>query len=101
MAVHFERTNMEAKMKLSISETRKRLPALVRRVQRDAGASVQITVHDQVVAELSAVEQGPAPGAAATTLLGLMAKLPKRQGRKISISSRVKPHLYGRRGAIR
>ena len=31
----------------------------------------------------------------------LMKKLPKRRGRKIPISSRVKTHLYGRRGAIR
>ncbi len=88
-------------MKLSISEARKRLPALVRRVQRDAGTSVQITVHDQVVAELRAVQREPEPGAAATALLGLMAKLPKQRGRKTPIPSRVKTHLYGRRGAIR
>jgi antitoxin (DNA-binding transcriptional repressor) of toxin-antitoxin stability system len=92
---------LEDLMKLSISEARKRLPALVRRVQRNAGTSVQITVHDQVVAELRAVQQELAPGAAATTLLGIMAKLPKRRGRKIPVSSRVKTHLYGRRGAIR
>jgi antitoxin (DNA-binding transcriptional repressor) of toxin-antitoxin stability system len=88
-------------MKLSISEARKQLPALVQRVRRDMDARVQITVHDQVVAELRAVEQGPVPGAAATTLLRLMAKLPKRRGKKVSISSRVKSHLYGPRRAIR
>jgi antitoxin (DNA-binding transcriptional repressor) of toxin-antitoxin stability system len=88
-------------IKLSISEARKRLPALVRQVQRDAGTSVQITVHDHVVAELRAVQHELAPGAAARTLLDVMAKLPKRRGRKIPISSRVKTHLYGRRGAIR
>ena len=88
-------------MKLSISEARKRLPALVRRVQRDTSSSVQITVHDQVVAELRAVEPGPAPGAAATGLLELMGTLPKRRGRKVPISSRVKSRLYGPRGAIR
>jgi antitoxin (DNA-binding transcriptional repressor) of toxin-antitoxin stability system len=97
----FGRAESEIIMKLSISEARKRLPALVRRVQRDANTSVQITVHDQVVAELRAVQQELAPGAAATTLLGIMAKLPKRRGRKIPISSRVKTHLYGRHGAIR
>lgn len=88
-------------MKLSISEARKRLPALVRRVQRDAGASVEITVHNEVVAELRAVQPEPEPGAAARRLLRLMKKLPKRRGQKIPISSRVKTHLYGRRGAIR
>ena len=88
-------------MKLSISEARKRLPALVRRVQRDAGASVEITVHNEVVAELRAVQPEPEPGVAARRLLRLMKKLPKRRGRKIPISSRVKTHLYGRHGAIR
>jgi len=88
-------------MKLSISEARKRLPALVRRVRRDAGARVEITVHNEVVAELRAVQPEPEPGAAAKTLLRLMKKLPKARGRKISISSHVKTHLYGRRGAIR
>ena len=39
-------------MKLSISEARKSLPELVRRVRKDAGAKVEITVHDEVVAEL-------------------------------------------------
>jgi antitoxin (DNA-binding transcriptional repressor) of toxin-antitoxin stability system len=88
-------------MKLSISETRKRLPALVRKVRRDADASVQITVHNEVVAELRAVQPEPEPGAAAKTLLRLMTRLPKPRGRKLPISSRVKPHLYGKRGAIR
>jgi antitoxin (DNA-binding transcriptional repressor) of toxin-antitoxin stability system len=101
MVVHFERVQSEGMVKLSISEARKRLPALVRRVQRDAGASVEITVHNEVVAELRAVQPEPEPGVAARRLLRLMKKLPKRRGRKIPISSRVKTHLYGRRGAIR
>ena len=88
-------------MKLSISEARKRLPALVRRVRRDAGASVEITVHNEVVAELRAVQPEPEPGAAAKTLVRLMKKLSKPRGRKIPISSSVKTHLYGPRGAIR
>lgn len=88
-------------MKLSISEARKRLPALVRRVRRNAGASVQITVHDEVVAELRAVQPEPEPGAAAAKLLELMANLPKHRGRKTRISSRVKDHLYGPRSTKR
>ena len=88
-------------MKLSISEARKQLPALVRRVRRDAGARVEITVHNEVVAELRAVQPETEPGAAARRLLRLMKKLPKPQGRKTAISSRVKSHLYGPRGAIR
>jgi hypothetical protein len=34
-------------------------------------------------------------------LLRLMKQLPKPRGRKLPISSRVKTHLYGPRGAIR
>lgn len=101
MVVHFKQVQLEAIMKLSISEARKQLPALVRKVRRDAGTRVEITVHDEVVAELRAVQPEPAPGAAATRLLGLMAKLPKRRGRKVPISARVKSHLYGPHGAIR
>jgi len=88
-------------MKLSISEARKQLPALVRLVRRDAGARVEITVHNEVVAELRAVQPEPEPGAAAKTLLRLMKQLPKPRGRKLPISSHVKTHLYGPRGAIR
>jgi len=44
-------------MKISISEARRRLPELVRQVRKDAGRSVQITVHDEIVAELWAVQQ--------------------------------------------
>ncbi len=88
-------------MKLSISEARKQLPALVRKVRRDAGARVEITVHDEVVAELRAVQPEPERGAAAQALLRLMTGLPKPRGRKRPISSHVKTHLYGKRGAIR
>ena len=87
-------------MKLSISEARKRLLALVRRIRRDASARVEITVHDEVVAELRAVQPETEPGAAARRLLRLMKKLPTPQGRETAVSSRVKSHLYGPRGAI-
>lgn len=88
-------------MKLSISEARKRLPALVRHVRRDAGARVEITVHNEVVAELRAVQPEPEPGAAAKRLLHLMQTLPKRRGRKVPISARAKTYLYGPGGAVR
>ena len=84
-------------MKISISEARRRLPELVRQARKDASTCVQITVHDEVVAELRAAQREPEPGAAARKLLELMARLPKHRGRKVSISSHVKEHLYGRR----
>ncbi len=83
----------EAPTKISISEARRRLCDLVRQVRKDAGASVQITVRDEVVAELRAAQSEPEPGAAARKLLKLMAKLPKHRGRKTRVSSRVKAHL--------
>jgi antitoxin (DNA-binding transcriptional repressor) of toxin-antitoxin stability system len=82
-------------MKLSISEARKRLPELVRQVRKDAGAKVEITVRDQVVAELRASLPEPEPGAAAKKLVQLMRRLPKRRGRKTNISGHVKKLLYG------
>ena len=83
-------------MKLSISIARRQLPALIRRVQRDAGVRVQITVHDEVVAELRAVQPEPEPGAVAAKLLEIMANIfetPWEQ--RYFISSHVKDHLYG------
>lgn len=83
-------------MKISISEARRRLPELVRRLRKDGGAPVQIMVHQEVVAELRAVQPEPEPGAAARKLLDLMRRLPKHRGRKTAISSHSKEHLYGK-----
>ena len=80
-------------MKESISDARRRLPELVRKVRKDGGASVLITVHDEVVAELRAALPEPEPGVAALKLQKLMKKLPKHRGRKKDISSRVKEQL--------
>lgn len=88
-------------MKLSISETRRRLPELVRRVCKNAETMVEITVRDEVVAELRPAQARPEPGAAAKKLLGLMHKLPKRRGVKTNVSGRVKDYLYGSAGANR
>ena len=83
-------------LRLPISEARRRLPELVRRVQREAGSTVEITVHDQPVAELRAALPEPEPGAAARKLLALSRKLPKHRGRKSDVSSRVNEYLFGR-----
>ena len=83
-------------MRITISEARKRLAELVRQVRKDAGTTVQITVRDEVVAELRAALPEPEPGAAARKLLEVMAKLPKARRSKKNISSHAKEHLYGR-----
>ena len=81
--------------RLSITEARRRLPQLVRRLTRDRNAVVQITVRDEVVAELRGAVPEPEPGAAARALLDLMNKLPKHRGRRRNISGHVKEYLYG------
>jgi antitoxin (DNA-binding transcriptional repressor) of toxin-antitoxin stability system len=82
-------------MKLSISEARKRLPELVRQVRKDVGSKVEITVRDEVVAELRGTLPEPEPGAAGKKLLQLMQKLPKRRGRQTRVSEHVRQYLYG------
>jgi antitoxin (DNA-binding transcriptional repressor) of toxin-antitoxin stability system len=88
-------------MKLSISEARKRLPELVRHVRKDAGAKIEITVRDEVVAELRAALPEPEPGAAAKKLVALMRRLPKHRGRKTDLSAHVNEYLYGSAGKNR
>jgi antitoxin (DNA-binding transcriptional repressor) of toxin-antitoxin stability system len=90
-------------MKISISEARRRLPELVRQVRKDAGTRVQITVHDDVVAELRAAQPEPEPGAAARRLLDLRRRLARKgvAGQRSDVSSHVKEHLYGSKGIIR
>ena len=88
-------------MKVSISEARRRLPELVRQIRKDPGTSVQITVHEEVVAELRAALPEPEPGAAARALLDMVRRLPKHRGRTTDVSSRVKHHLYGPEGVGR
>ena len=83
--------------RVTISEARRRLPELVRQVKQDRGSVVQITVREEVVAELRAVLPEPEPGAAARALLELMRKLPKHRGPRRNISGHVKEHLYGRK----
>jgi antitoxin (DNA-binding transcriptional repressor) of toxin-antitoxin stability system len=90
-------------MKLSISEARRRLPELVRRVRKNAGVKVEITVRDEAVAELRAVLPSPKPGEAARKLLQLRRKLARNglKTRRRDVSSHVKEHLYGSKGLIR
>ena len=81
--------------RLSITEARRRLPQLVRRLTRDRNAVVQITVRDEVVAELRGAVPEPEPEAASRALLDLMNKLPKHRGRRRNISGHVKEYQYG------
>ena len=85
--------------RISISDARRRLPELVREVRQDRGAVVQITVRDEVVAELRAALPEPEPGAAARALVELARKLPRprKRDRPTDVSAHVKDYLHGRR----
>jgi antitoxin (DNA-binding transcriptional repressor) of toxin-antitoxin stability system len=81
--------------RVSITEARRRLPQLVRRLKQNPDSVVQITVRNEVVAELRATLPVSEPGAAARALLEIMRKLPKHRGRRRNISGHVKEYLYG------
>jgi antitoxin (DNA-binding transcriptional repressor) of toxin-antitoxin stability system len=87
---------------IPISDARRQLPRLVRRLQRDPGTIYTITVRNEAVAELRAAPPGPEPGAAARKLLEIIARIPKpRRKTRTNISTRVKQHLYGKGGVIK
>lgn len=83
-------------MKIPISEVRRRLPKLVRQVQKDPTLTVQILVRDEPVAELRAIQPHPLPGEAARKLLALRRRFATHKSdQPADISSRVKDYLYG------
>jgi antitoxin (DNA-binding transcriptional repressor) of toxin-antitoxin stability system len=84
-------------LKIPISEARRRLPELVRKVRKDKGITVQITVHEEIVAELRGALPEPKPGAAARKLRDLMQVLPQHRGKKLDTSRHAKDYLYGGR----
>jgi len=90
-------------MKIPISEARRRLPALVKTVQKDPRVTIQITVRDEVVAELRAIQPLPKTGEAARRLLELRKKLARRglKAQGSDVSAHVKDHLYGPKGILR
>jgi antitoxin (DNA-binding transcriptional repressor) of toxin-antitoxin stability system len=71
------------------------LSELVRKVREDAGVRLQITVREEVVAELRGALPEPKPGAAAKKLLDLMQTLPKPRGKKHDTSRHTREYLYG------
>ena len=81
-------------MQIPISEARAKLPKLIKQLQQDPNLVYEITVHQEVVAELKSPAQLPAGGAAAKELLAIIDQLPKsrsrRQGR---VSENVKHYL--------
>lgn len=79
---------------ISISEARKNLPGLIKKLQASPDTVYQVTVHNQVVAEIKTSPKVK-PGEAARRLLALRkAAARKGKGKKYPISENIKEHLY-------
>ncbi|NOZ68304.1 MAG: hypothetical protein GXP46_03470 [Deferribacteres bacterium] len=79
---------------LSITDARKKLPAIIRALKSAPDTVYQITVHNEVVAEIKSPSI-VTPGEAATKLIELRKKLRgKRKGYRIPVSEDIKQHLY-------
>jgi antitoxin (DNA-binding transcriptional repressor) of toxin-antitoxin stability system len=79
---------------LSITEARKKLPSIIKSLKTSPGTVYQITVHDEVVAEIK-TPASISPGEAAAKLLAMRKKLkPKRKGYILPISENIKEQLY-------
>jgi len=79
---------------ISISEARKKLPSIIKKLRDSPDTVYQVTVHDEVVAEIKTSPRVK-PGEAVARLLALR-KLTGKKGKakKYPISENVKGHLY-------
>ena len=79
---------------MSITEVRKRLPSIIKSLKASPEEVYQVTVHDEIVAEIKR-PLTVKPGEAAAKLLELSGKLRRRKpGYKLPISENIKEHLY-------
>jgi hypothetical protein len=79
---------------LPIPVARKRLPGIIRSLKSSPDTVYQITVHNEVVAEIRRPSM-VRPGEAAARLLAIRKRLKvSKRGHKTSMSEQVKEHLY-------
>lgn len=79
---------------ISISEARKTLPSLIKTLKRSPETVYQITVHNEVVAEIKKPPMVK-PGEAAAKLLELRKKTRGKGKRyRVPVSENIKEHLY-------
>ncbi len=79
---------------ISISEARKKLPSIIKKLRESPDTVYQVTVHDEVVAEIKTSPKVK-PGEAAARLLALRKKTgEKAKSKKYPISENIKAHLY-------
>ena len=85
---------------ISITEARKMLPGIIRSIRTSPDTVYQITVHDEVVAEIKTPPR-IVPGEAAVKMLEIRkrAGAGRRKYRKTCVSENIKEHLYGARNS--
>ena len=83
---------MQVKNVISISDARKKLPSIIKALRASPDSVFQITVHDEVVAEIKRPPMVK-PGEAAARLLDLRKKHRARK-KKYPISENIKDYLY-------
>ncbi len=78
---------------ISISEARKRLPGIIKSLKASPETVYQITVHDEIVAE---IRTPPIikPGEAAVRLLEIRKRLGSKKYRTKPVSENIKEYLY-------
>lgn len=82
-------------MRIPISEARAKLPQLIKQLREDPSLTYEITVHQEIVAELRSPSQLPPGGQAAKRLLALIDQLPPAPAGEVTdISRHIKSHLY-------
>ena len=78
---------------ISISEARKQLPGIIKKLRESPDMVYQVTVHDEVVAEIKTSPKVK-PGDAAARLLALRKQTGKKvKSKKYPISENIKGHL--------
>lgn len=79
---------------ISISEARKQLPGIIKKLRQSPDTVYQVTVHDEVVAEIKTSPRVK-PGEAARQLLALRNRTAKKsKPKKYPVSDNIKEHLY-------
>ena len=78
---------------ISISEARKNLPSIVKSLRNSPDTVYQITVHDEVVAEIRTPPKIK-PGEAAARLLDLRKRLGTQKSKTKPVSENIKEYLY-------
>jgi hypothetical protein len=79
---------------ISISEARRLLPGIIKKLRESPDTVYQVTVHDEVVAEIKTSPRVK-PGEAARRLLALRRRsAAKSRTKQYPLSENIKDHLY-------